>query len=514
MAEFGERVTGWLDSAIGLVSPRALYERLQWRSGAEQLRHYDAGGRDRLNDGWTTVNGPGRLVDRGYRDTIRARARDLERNSDIQESLILAWERNVVGTGFRLQARVKDSAGNDDTALNQAFEELWEEWCRPRNCDIQARLSFDELCRMAVRRMQVDGGILFVKCYTSGGVAPFCLQMREVDELDTMLGFGYQGPGVGAGNYVVDGIEVDQYGRHMAYWFKTFTPDGFYNPADPQRVPADRVIYLQKFKRPTQLREMSPLSSALTRIRDTNEYVEAVSVQARVAACFAAAIKKIGQGVGLGRGGTKVDDKSGYQGQTLSPGMILHMQPGEEINAINPPALGSSVKDMLAVQQRLASSGQGLSYEAGSRDLSQTNYGSLRQGCIEDVKVYAQVQKSIAMHLLYEVYTELLISASLVKGIPIDTAALLREKKRYFKHVFIGPGTPWIDPLKEAKANQIALDTCQDTLANMCAQNGGQDWQEVIAQRGRERKAMLDAGLLVEPADDGLAVALISGAGN
>ena len=43
----------------------------------------------------------------------------------------------------------------------------------------------------------------------------------------------------------------------------------------------------------------------------------------------------------------------------------------------------------------------------------------------------------------------------------------------------------WIDPQREVKANEAALETNQTTLAQICSQNG-QDWREVIAQRAKE----------------------------
>lgn len=375
----------WLDRFVGWLSPRAMYERIAWRVAT---RNYDAGGFRRSNDGWVATNQPGAAVDRAYRDGVRARARDLERNSDIEESIIRAYERNVVGTGFKLQAKVKDAEGEEVDEINSQIEALWKEWCRPRNCDIQGRLSFAEMCRMITRRKLVDGGIFVIKSYTAGGVAPLTLQLREVDELD----ISYQAMKLEDGNYLVDGIEVDAYGKHVAYYFKTFTPDG-YMTLDPQRVPADRVIYLQRITRPSQVREMSPFAPSLSRIRDINQYIEALNVQARVAACFAAIIKKVIPGMaGLGRGAarTKTDADTDFVGQTITPGMIYSMQPGEDVSVVNPPSLGSSAKDLLAIQQRLAGSGQGLSYEVASRDMSQVNYSSARQGLLEDQEEYAK----------------------------------------------------------------------------------------------------------------------------
>jgi capsid protein len=58
------------------------------------------------------VNGTAEQVDQPQRDIIRARARDLERNSDIAEAIIGPMERNIVGTGIRVQAKVMKKNGS------------------------------------------------------------------------------------------------------------------------------------------------------------------------------------------------------------------------------------------------------------------------------------------------------------------------------------------------------------------------------------------------------------------
>ena len=120
----------WLDRTVGWVSPKKAYERAAWRESLDQLRSYDAGTDDRLNANWRAVNSTAENTDKMFRDNIRARSRDLERNSDILESVVLAFERNVVGGGFRLQAKTKDEEVND------RIENLFEEWTKPSNCDV------------------------------------------------------------------------------------------------------------------------------------------------------------------------------------------------------------------------------------------------------------------------------------------------------------------------------------------------------------------------------------------
>ena len=467
----------WLDRAIGFINPAWGYRRIAWR---QAMRNYDAGSTDRLNAGWTAVNASAEQTDSPQRDIIRARARDLERNSDIAEGIIGPLERNVVGKGITVQAKVKKADGTEDDDLNTQIERLWKRWCKPWNCDVTGLQSFAEMQRMAVRRLEVDGGIIFVKTYTKGGPVPFALQAREVDELDTSLNHM---PGLSSKNRVWCGIEMDKYNRPVAYWLKKYTPDGFWT-GKSERIEAKRIIFLWQKHRPSQIREMSPLARTVPRVRDVNEFVEAVSVKERILACLAVFItKQVPGGVGRGVARGTTDTKSGYSQQTMSPGMIKELQPGETVTAVTPSGQATSAKDFISTQQRLAGSGQGLSYEAVSRDMSQVNYSSARQGLLEDQRTYGIWQQFLIDHFCEEVYTEFVISAVLAGQLNIPD--FWQNKDRYLEHEWIPPGWSWIDPLKEVTANTKALQTGQDTLARLCAERG-EDWREVLKQRAKE----------------------------
>ena len=144
---------------------------------------YDSGSFARGGENWTPVDGRAEDINVMSRDTIRHRARDLERNADYVEAAILAMERNVVGSGIRLDCKL------EDTELEQKIENLWERWCHAENCDVTGRLCFCEILKMAVRRMMVDGGLLLVATYTGNKNFPLQLQIKEVDELNSGILF-------------------------------------------------------------------------------------------------------------------------------------------------------------------------------------------------------------------------------------------------------------------------------------------------------------------------------------
>ena len=68
--------------------------------------------------------------------------------------------------------------------------------------------------------------------------------------------------------------------------------------------------------------------------------------------------------------------------------MIKELNAGDEVQVVNPTGQGSDATSFTKLQQRMIGAGQGLSYEATSRDMSETNYASARQGAIEDEMTY------------------------------------------------------------------------------------------------------------------------------
>ncbi len=458
----GEEVN-WIDKAIAYVSPEWGARRAAWRSTCDELRNYDAGNDSRLNAGWRVANYSAEMTDRGSREYVRARARDLERNSDVMNSVLGAYKRNVVGTGYQLQSKTGKAA------VNKELEKLWKRWCKARNCDVTGQQSLNQILRMAVVRKKVDGGILFVKRYTKDGMIPFSIQMIEVDELDTM----HMTPG-DQENRVVGGIEYNRYNRPVGYWIRQYQIDGF-TISEPIYLKADDVIFYYTKKRPSQIREMSDLSPTITRIRDINEFMTAVSVKERIAACLSVFIKKALPVSGIGRGGAATE-KHDYDGKTLTPGMIKELNAGDEAQFLNPTGQSADATSFVKLQQRLVGAGQGISYEATSRDMSETNYSSARQGAIEDELTFAEEEEQI-LAVLDEIYETFVISCWLAGKIQI--ADFWDKKEEYLEHDWIKQPKKWIDPLKESSATKTALQTGQKTFKQIAAENG-KDWRKQI----------------------------------
>lgn len=455
----------FIDNIVAVFSPEAAYRREAYRQAYEELRSsYDAGSYDKSNRNWNVSNSSAEITDRYSRDGVRARARDLERNSDIMNSVIGAFKRNIVGGGYHVQVKTEDED------LNTRIEKAWKKWCKKQNCDITGTQSLNQIIRMAVERKKIDGGILFVKRYTSDGFVPFKLQMIEVDELDS----GTVQP-KNKGNKVVGGIEFNSFNKPVGYFIRQYDVEG-YGLREPIWIEAKDVIFYFTKKRPSQLREMSDMAPTIPRVRDVNEFMTAVSVKERIMACLSIFIKKLLPTTGIGRGNGTMSDRVSYEGKTLAPGMIKELNAGDEIQVVNPSGQGADATSFTKLQQRLIGAGQGISYESTSRDMSESTYSSARQAWIEDDLTYNE-DKELLIEVLDEIYETFIISAVLCGAISIPK--FWQEKDRFLSHEWIQEPKPWIDPYKESNANKIALQTGQKTYKQIAAENG-RDWRTQI----------------------------------
>lgn len=457
--------TNWIDKAIAAISPEAAYRREVWRQGLDELRGYDAAGHGRINSGWRAVNESAEITDRYSRDVVRARARDLERNSDIAQAILHAYKRNVIGRGYTLRAMT----GNDD--LDKQIEKAWKRWCEARNCSVTGDQSFNEILRMMVERKKVDGGILIHFCYTHGGVVPFKLQCLEVDELDTTQNVPHRKDG-----RVVGGIEYNQYRRAVGYWIRSYDIEGW-QLAGPAFIEAKDVFFYKSKHRPSQLREISDLSPTITRIRDVNEFVTAVAIKERIAALVGLVIKKTLPSGGTGRSswngkGGQVD----YSGKKMTPGMIMELGAGDDVEVVDPKGAATDATAFLKTQQGLIGAGQGLSYEAVSRDMSGATYSSARQNALEDENTYTEEIELLTAFMTI-VYENFLISGVLSGLFPVPD--FWERKEDYMDHSWVKSARKWIDPSKEATADKIALQSGQKTFQDLQAEKG-KDWKEAV----------------------------------
>lgn len=478
------------DNIIGFFSPQKAFSRKAYRLALRGAEAYENVPAWRNSAGWCPSDGSAEALNSFNRDIARRKARHLERNSEIVNSILNAFERNVVGKGFNLQVRTEDQDWNN------LLEELWSEFSRPGNCDVSGKFSLNEILRMIVRRRLVDGGILAIKVINNDMRIPYQIQLAEVDELEGPATL--KSPG---GNVIIGGIEVNSFGKPLSYYLRKYSFDT-YVQLEPERIDAKRVYFLAEHSRPSEVREMTPLVRTLDKIHDLDEFFEAVAFKQKINAAIAVWItteKDAGPTVGSSLVNGKKESREPGKGERVVPGSVKYLDPGQDIKTLVPGGQSSELADYNLAQLRQISAGHGLSYEMVSRDVSQVNYSSARQNLLEDWKVFEQEQQFLIDHFLNFVFEDVVTTAILSGRIPKGKypSDFFENREKYLKHEFIGQGLPWIDPYKEALANKIMLETGQTNLKEIFAKKG-KDWEEELDQAVDEAVRKLAAGLQQE----------------
>lgn len=464
-----------LDRLVAWFSPRAGCERIRYR---EALRNYDANRSDRFGNWRPPPSLSPERTDAPHRNAIRGKARDLERNNDVMQGVIGALERNVVGTGIHPQALVVSRGGVDQYRINDRLEELWAGWARKENCDITGCSSFYDIQRMFVRRKQVDGEVFVLIVAAPDEKIPFKLQIVEPDLLAEDV---YESNG----HKVHGGVEVDEYMKPVAYHFRL--DEGMQNIV---RVEASRAIHSFWKTRPQQLRGISGFAGSMERVRDIGEYIDAELKAARAAAANTGVVVS-----GKGAADSFGRSRRGADGERLEEihvGMMNYVTQGDDVKFPQPGRPNVNAAGFITAIMRMIGIAGGLSYEVVSRDLSQVNYSSARQGHLEDRRTYQAWQLDLIDNLCRPVWKAFVESAVLA-GL-IQAPGYWNDKERYQKARWVAPGWPWIDPQKEATAAEKQLNLGIVTLAEICGSQG-RDWQETLEQRKREQDYIEELGL-------------------
>jgi lambda family phage portal protein len=369
-----------LDAIVRAVSPLRAAQRDRARlmsSGVARARsYYDGATTGRRAEAWRIRSTDANAEGASARKILREVARDLCRNNAYAARAKRVIAHNVVGTGI-----IPNVALAQKRAKSQV-EDLFKAHLDTPSIDVLGRHDFYGI-QSLVASTVVESGECLVRYRPRRAEdrlpLNFQLQVMEPDYLDTLK----DGPLAG-GNTCVQGIEFDAVGRIVAYWLFDQHPGSTrVQGRDSKRIPADQVAHIYWTDRAEEGRGISWFSPVIQRLRDLGDFSDAQLMRQKVAACFAAFITDDGTASdGLLAAESTTDESAPYRSESLEPGLISHLKPGEDVSFASPPAVGDYEVYTRAVLREVAA-GLGISYEALTGDLSNVNFSSGRMGWLE-----------------------------------------------------------------------------------------------------------------------------------
>lgn len=400
------------------------------------------------------------------RKKLVSTTRDLARNFTIA-----AWairkHLDYVST-FNFQSRT------GDTTLDQRIEELMGWWDRPQNCDVASRHSFQRLIRIIEERRTIDGDVFLLKLKDGR------MQGIEGDRIRTpRAGELPQGLELSELNH---GIQADRFGRAKAYCVcKRNDLRGF---AFERILPAKYVEHHGYFTRFDQFRGISPLAPAINTMRDCYEGFDYALAKMKVAQLFGLVLFRewsgaLGEESGSGPSDYEVDFSKGPLKLDLDPG-----DRAEFLESKSPPA-----EFRQFAQAMIMAALKGLDIPYSFYDESHTNYSGARQALLQ-YEQSADVKRSDNRRLLDRL-TSWRLRKFIVDGeLELPAGITIRN----LRWDWIATGVPWVDPLKEVKADVAAIQAALLSRTDVCKSRGS-DFYETADKIAQENKYLESLGL-------------------
>lgn len=487
------------DSIIASLSPEAGVKRANAR---RILRAYQGAEATRLTANKRPKNQAAdqELTGPFGADSMRAWSRMLVRDNAWAWSALESIVSETIGCGIGVQSAYENDEGEDVEDINDKRDSIWAEWCEV--CDLNGQMSFNEIQTLAFREM-VEAGECLIHMVTVpknfNGIyrrVPLALELIEADRIATDRD-NFQHAASGE-NRIVRGVEINEFGKPVAYWIY---PD---HPASPYaihresiRVDAANVLHLYRKDRIGQTRGVSWYAPVVSWLRDLGVYADNELQASAVSSCFVAAIKTDTPMQGLfGAEGDDTTDADGNRYEQLQPGMILNLNPGESLESANPGRPNSSSEPWIALMLRGIAAGTGTSYEAVSKDFSNTSYSSSRTSKLENRTRYRRWQQHWISRLCQPVWDRFCESAAYagIESFPTMTE-LLADRRKASAVEFMPPVWEWVDVSAEQSSSEASIAALQSTYADEIGKRGG-SWRRNFYQRAKEERLKQSLGLL------------------
>jgi lambda family phage portal protein len=411
--------------------------------------------------------------------TLRNRCRELARNDEYVRRYLQLLKTNVVGPhGVSVQAKARNTDETLDAPGNKLVEKAWSDWSRAGVCTVDGRLSFVDAQRLVIETLARDGEVLVRLIRGAPNNDRFAIQFLEADLLDEELNIKLDN-----GNAVRMGVEVDEFGRSVAYHLLREHPGDheFSNGYSRKhtRVPAAELLHIFQAERPHQTRGAPPMAVAIDALKMLHGYREAELVAARVAA------SKMGF--------ITTPDGDGYIGDDMedshtpimsaSPGSFEQLAAGQSITMFDPTHPTTAFGEFHKAVLRGIASSLGVSYAALASDLESVNYSSIRQGALDERDNYRTLQAFLITHFIEPVFQSWLTSAMTSGTLPLP---MTRYEKFSTSIIYRPRGFSWIDPVKEINAQVTGI---QNGLLSMqdVANHYGADIEDVFESIQREK---------------------------
>ena len=441
-----------------------------------------------MTDGWRPGSiGPNRVFSQNGK-LLRERTRDLADNNPFASSAIDAYIANVIETGIHPE--------RDPT-----WEKAWRRWGglsghATRESDLQRDLTILEQQALWLREIIVGGGCLthYVTLSRRSQRVPLALEFISEDQFDdTLQWFGVNPK---TRNRVFNGVEVDNFGRTVAYHvYSTHPNDLDWAPERPIRLSAEQCEYAYFKDRIGSKRGSSLLKPVVLWLWALGFYTDNELSASRIKSAWALIIKTDSELTDLTQE-SQLYDLAGNPITKYEAGMVWKGSPEDSITTVGPNTPTAESMPWLELIQRAIAIGMRLSHEETFRQYGKANLASARMVRNQDIKRFKPLQLFAGNHFILPTISRFDMAAvgAGIDGFPSPEAYLEQRDELLDNQELRFPGWASANPVDDAKADDMNLKNLTDTRQAIVSRGGG-SYLQVISQRGFEKQKIEEAGL-------------------
>lgn len=402
---------------------------------------------------------------RGDLDMLIARSNDVAKNTGHGRRFLKMVGRNVVGAkGVILQARVLNAPKQPDALANSAIEAAYAKWGGRGSAEITGKMSFNDLCRTAIRSVAANGAALVREVHgpEAGNPEGFALQLIAIQRLDT--GRNRQ-PAVGV-NAIIMGVEVDDYLRPVAYWIKDRIEGGV-----AHRYPAQGMHHIFLCEEAEQVRGIPWMHAALVDMHDLGEFNRSALLAARKGAdTLGFIVSPNGSADDLG----DEVDADGTPLKISAPGTFDVLPEGYDMKPFDSPYPNDTFEPFTKAVLRRVSAAFDVPYHELGNDLEGVNFSSIRAGVLEARDGWMEIQNWFIEAFIEPIYRAWFAKAMLAGSItmPNGSPLPLAKADKFRAHEWQPRRWAWVDPAKDIQAVRDGVRSGITSPQVAAAQNG------------------------------------------
>ncbi len=417
-------------------------------------------------------------------DRVRMRAREAFQNDALLARYENAIIENVIGhKGIETMVAGMFPDGTLDANGNAIIQSRFDAWMETAMANNESWLNCQNCTMQTVPR---DGEVLLRFIRERTGLK---LQLLPADHLDIN-----HNDILSNGNRVVSGVEVNDFGAHIAYHIWQQNPNDRLMKSPKYnkrlRIPVADMMLINLPTHPNQIRGMPWVTTVLADIYHLAEYIKTELINARVAASKGIFLTKpIGESTNDDPLAKKQAKEDGYYKSEVEPGSIESLPDGWTYNAFNPSNPGERFDPFVTRIMKRIASGLSVSYATISGDVSDANYSSMRAGALIERATYKRIQQWMIDKVCKRVYLEWLRVELLTGNSNIPMS-------KYFKFSrvkFVPRNFPFVDPAKDLQAIEQELTLGLTTEIQLCAERG-LNYEDILKERAEVRRLQAKYG--------------------